>query len=196
MTPKLAAYRDDGPLARLLGAVAGGAVTLPPAALIVAGAAPLFTLVAIDGDHASTLVTGVAVAWVFVTAGVSSGRPHTDRFAWAVPALLRLVEYGTLLWIAAIAGGAAPPAAFALLAVIALRRYDAVYRLRLQGAPPPRRVDDLAGGWDGRLVAGWVLLAAGVVPGGFYAIAAFAALLFVGESIRSWSVPARAEADE
>ena len=35
MTPKLAAYRDDGPLARLLGAVAGGAVTLPPAALIV-----------------------------------------------------------------------------------------------------------------------------------------------------------------
>jgi Family of unknown function (DUF5941) len=196
MSPKLSAYRDDGPLARLLGAVAGGAVALPPAVLVAAGAVPLFIVIAVDGDHASTLVAGVTVAWAVVTAGVSSGRPHTDRFAWAVPALLRLVEYGTLLWIAAIFGGAAPPAAFALLAVVALRRYDAVYRLRLQGVPPPRRVDDLAGGWDGRMIAGWVLLAVGAVPAGFYAIAAFAALLFVSESVISWRAPAGAKGDE
>jgi hypothetical protein len=195
MTAKLAAYRDDGPLARVLGALAGGAVALPPAAPIAAGAVPLFTLIAVDGDQASTPVVGVAVAWAVVTAGISSGRPHSDRFAWAVPALLRLVEYGTLVWIAAIAGGGAPPAAFALLAVVALRRYDAVYRLRLQGVPPPRLVDDLAGGWDGRVIAAWVLLAAGAVPGGFYAIAAFAALLFGAESIRSWSTSARPKAD-
>jgi hypothetical protein len=179
-------YRDDGPLARALGSALGRAVTLPPALLIVAGAVPLFTLIAIYGDGAPDLVVGAAVAWVVLTGGISSGRPHTDRLRWAVPAVLRSVEYGTVLWLGALAGGSGPPAAFALLAVMTFRHYDLVYRLRYQGAPPPRWIGDLAGGWDGRLIGGYVLLLAGALPAGFYLLAGLFAIGFVTESVRSW----------
>ena len=43
-----------------------------------------------------------------------------------------------------------------------------------------------AGGWDGRLLAGLALAAAGAVPAGFYVAAALLAVAFVGESIASW----------
>jgi hypothetical protein len=186
-------YRDDGPLARALGRVLGPRMPLPPALLLLAAAVPLFAAIAIGGGGASDGVVGAAIAWAVLCAGVSSGRPHTDRLRWAVPAFLRSVEYGGLLWLGALAGGTAPAATFALLAAIAFRHYDLVYRLRYQGGPPPRWVGDVAGGWDGRLVAGYVLLLAGAVPAGFYAIAGLAAIVFVSESVRSWARLQRAQ---
>ena len=185
-TEPLVLFRDDGPIARTLGSVVGGAVRLPPVALIVAGIVPLVAAIVIDGDGASKLTTGAVVAWVVLAAGISSGRPHTDPLGWAVPAALRFAEYGTVLWLAAVAGGSAPAGAFALLAVVAFRQYDLVYRPRYQGVAPPRWVGDLAGGWEGRLLAAWALLALDALPAGLFAIASALAVLFVGESVASW----------
>jgi uncharacterized protein DUF5941 len=180
-------YRDDGPLARALGGTLGGSVRMPPFLLVAAGALPLLAVLAIEGDGASDAAVGAAIGWFVFAAGVSSGRPHTDRLRWAVLPMLRLAEYATVLWLAAIAGGSAPPAAFALLAVVAFRHYDLVYRLRYQGGPPPRWVGDIAGGWEGRLIAAYVLLLAGALPAGLYVIACVLGVLFVVESAFSWA---------
>jgi hypothetical protein len=187
-------YRDDGPLSRALGSALGTVVRVPPFLLVVAGVLPLFTLLSIEGDGASDAAVGAVLAWFVLLAGISSGRPHTDSLRWAVLPMLRLGEYGGVLWLAALAGGSGPPAAFALLAVVAFRHYDLVYRLRYQGGPPPRWVGDIGGGWEGRLIAGYVLLLAGALPAGLYVIACVLGVVFVGESISSWARAQRAPA--
>lgn len=187
-------YRDDGPLARALGARLGGSVRLPPWMLLLAGAIPLLAVLAIGGDGAPRLLVAAALAWVIVCGGISSGRPHADRLRWAVPPLLRLVEYASVLWLAALAGQSSHPAAFALLAAVAFRHYDLVYRLRYQGVTPPRWVNLLGGGWDGRLVLGYLLLVTDALPAGFFIAAAVLASAFVGDSIAGWARYHRAQA--
>jgi hypothetical protein len=183
----LAIYRDDGPLARALGSALGGAIALPSIVLVVAGVLPLLALIALDGGGASDGGAGLAVAWFVLAGGVSCGSPNSGPFGWAVIPVLRLGEYAGLLWLAALAGGTGPAAAFALLAALAFRNYDLMYRLRHRGTPTSRWVGDLAGGWEGRLVAGWALLAADALPAGFFALAAVLGAVFVGESIASWT---------
>jgi hypothetical protein len=180
-------YRDDGPLARALGRALGSAVRVPPIVLVFAGLLPFLALLAIDADGASNGAVGAVIAWLVLAGGISSRRPHTDSLRWAVIPSIRLAEYAGIVWLAALAGGAGPAAAFALLAAIAFRHYDLVYRLRYQGAPPPRWVGDVAGGWEGRLIAGWVLLAADALPEGFFVLAAVLGVVFVAESIASWA---------
>jgi hypothetical protein len=187
-------YRDDGPLARALGSRLGAAVSLPPSTLLLAGAIPLIAVLAIGRDDAPRILVGAALAWAIVTGGVSSGRPHVDRLRWAVPPLLRLVEYASVLWLAALAGPSSYPAAFALLAAVAFRHYDLVYRLRYQGMTPPRWVSLLGGGWDGRLLVGYLLLVTGALPAGFFIAAAVLATAFVGESVVGWARYRRAQA--
>ena len=180
-------YRDDGPLARALGAALGGAIGLPAIVLVVVGAMPLLALIALDGSGASDGAAGLAVAWFALAGGISSGSPNTGPLRWAAIPVLRLGEYAGILWLATLAGGAGPAAAFALLAALAFRHYDLMYRLRYQGTPTPRWVGDLAGGWEGRLIAGWALLVADALPAGFFALAAALGAVFVGESIASWT---------
>jgi hypothetical protein len=193
-------YRDDGPLSRALGSVFGSVVRVPPFLLVVAGVLPLLALLTSLGDGASDAAVGAVLGWFVFLGGISSGRPHTDALRWAVLPVLRLGEYGSVLWLASLAGGAGPPAAFALLAVVAFRHYDLVYRLRYQGRPPPRWVGDLAGGWEGRLIAGYVLMLAGALPAGLYVIACVLGVAVVGESISSWArmqrTPAIAEYED
>jgi hypothetical protein len=191
--PAIEVYRDDGPLARALGAALGRAVALPASALVAAGGVPLLALLAVSGDGASRPAVAVAVAWLVLVAGLSSGRPHRDRMRWAIPPLLRLAEYATILWLAAIAGASTLPAAFTLLCVIAFRHYDLVYRLRHQGVEPPAWVNAVSGGWDGRLVVASVLLVAGVLPAAFWVAAAALAVVLATESIRSWVQYGRAQ---
>jgi hypothetical protein len=190
----LEVYRDDGPLARALGSTLGNVIRLPPVALLLIGALPFLALLAIGGDDASTLTVGVALAWLVLCGGISSGRPHRDPLRWTAPPLLRLVEYAGIIWFAAIEGLSAPPAAFALLAAVAFRHYDLVYRLRYQGVTTPRWIDDLGGGWEGRLVVGYLLLVAGALPAGFFVEAAVLATVFVGESIAGWTRFTRTQA--
>jgi hypothetical protein len=181
----LETYRDDGPLARLIGA-AGRRVPVPPAFLQLVGALPLLVLLIAEGGDASNAALGGAIAAFVVLGGLASGRPHTDRLRWAAPPILRAVEYGTTLFVGAAAGASSEPAAFALICAIAFRHYDLVYRFRHQGLSPPAWIALVGLGWDGRLILGWVLLATRALPAGYFALAILYAVVFVGESVASW----------
>jgi hypothetical protein len=178
-------YRDDGLLSRGLGTV-GRTLPVPPTVLVGAGLAGLIALAAIDGDGASDGLVAAGVAWVVLLGGLSSLRPHTDRFAWAVPGFLRVVEYGGLLWIAANAGDSSHAAAFALIAALTFHHYDLVYRPRFQGNAPPTWIVFAAGGWEGRLVLAWALLVLGALPEGMFIMAGVLGLAFAFECGLSW----------
>jgi len=180
-------------LARALGRTLGRSLPLPPTALIALGVAALIAVIAITGDGAERWLPGALVAWLVLTAGTASGRPHTDRLRWAIPSLLRVGEYAAVLWMAAIAGERSLPAAFALLGVVAFRQYDLVYRLRYRGTVPPAWVDRVTLGWDGRLVLVWVLLIAGALPAGMYIAAGILAVVLAGESVAGWLTFERAQ---
>ena len=186
MTSILEQYRDDGLIADALGRLAR-VLRIPPFLLVGAGMAGLLALAASQGDTASDGVVAGGIAWFIVLAGIASGRPHTDRFAWAVPGFLRVGEYAGLLWIAANAGDSGPAGAFALIAALTFRHYDLVYRQRFQGVAPPRWVQLVSGGWDGRLVVAWLMLLAGALPGGMFLLAALLGSLFVAECTMSWA---------
>jgi hypothetical protein len=183
-------YRDDGVPARTIGGVK---VPLPPALLELIGALPLVVLAFADGADASKGALIAAVAFLVVLGGLASGRPHADRLRWAAPPLLRAAEYGATLYIGAAAAAAGQPAALALIGVLAFRHYDLVYRMRHQGLTPPAWINLASLGWDGRLILGCVLLAAGALPAGYYVLAAIFAVLFVGESVASWRRFGRAQ---
>jgi hypothetical protein len=182
----LVLLRDDGPLARAIGNTLGRAVPLPPILTVAAAGAPLIALIAAEGDGASRAAVAAALAWLIVAGAVSRPYAHRGGLCWAVAPLLRLFEYSGLLWVGALAGDPSQPAAFALLAVLAFRHYDLVYRPRHQGVAPPQWVGDLAGGWDGRLVLGYILLVAGALPAGLFIAAGLFATVFVAESIAGW----------
>jgi len=97
---------------------------------------------------------------------------------WMLPPLIRAFEYGGLITFGALAGDSAKPAAFALIAALALRHYDIVYGLRFRGVPVSERLGLALGGWDGRLVLGCVLLILNLLPTGFYALAAIIVAAF------------------
>jgi hypothetical protein len=179
-------YRGDGPLAQALGTL-GRALPGPPAVVVAVGVAGLVALAALEGDGASDALVAAAIGWFVLLAGLTSGMPHTDRFAWAVPGLLRVGEYGGLVWIAASAGGSSHAAAFALIAALAFRHYDLVYRPRFQGVAPPTWLAIASLGWDGRLVLAWALLVAGALPAGMFILAGVLGGTFVVECALSWA---------
>jgi hypothetical protein len=178
-------YRDDGVLADAAGAL-GRVVRVPPAVLVGAGVAGLLALAAAEGDGAPDGLVAAGIGWLVVLATLARGRPHADRFAWSVPGLLRVGEYGAIVWIAANADESAVPAAFALIAALVFRHYDLVYRPRYQGVAPPAWLRVAAGGWEGRLVLCWLLLVAGALPAGMFVLAAVLGATFVAECALSW----------
>ena len=188
-TPRepLERYRDDGPLARAVGVAVGRLVPVPPLPLGLVGLAGLLAVIALEGDGASEATVAAAVAWFAFWAALSSGRPHTDRFAWALPGVVRVGEYGGLIWIGTTVGESATAAAFALIAALAFRHYDLVYRPRFQGRPPAAWLDVAAGGWDGRLVLVMLLFAADALPAALFALAAVLAVAFASECVVSWA---------
>jgi hypothetical protein len=182
----LAVYRDDGPLAAALARV-GRAVPLPAPALAAPGALAILAAIAVERDGASDALAGAAIAIAVVLGALAGGRPEAGGFRWLVPAAVRLAEYAGLLWLGSLAGASGEPAAFALIAALAFRHYDLVYRLRHRSVTPPAWVNLLGLGWDGRLVLGYVLLLAGVLPTAFFVLAAVMGVVFVAESVAGWT---------
>jgi hypothetical protein len=125
--------------------------------------------------------------------GLSSGRPLSDPMRWAVPPALRAIEYAGLLWMAEVAGASALPAVFALLCAVTYHHYDVVYGQRHRGVRPQRRLQAVAGGWDGRLLAACLLMLAGALPAGCFVAAAILGVLFAGQTIAEWRGIARAQ---
>jgi hypothetical protein len=190
----LLVYRDDGPVARALGAAVAPRIRRVPAVLpALAAIVPMLVAIAIAGADASNLAAGIVLAWLVVVGGLSCGASHSDRMAWAVPPTVRLGEYVALLWIATLDDVASQPAAFALLCALAFRAYDLVYRLRHQASTPAAWVNALSLGWEGRVILAFVLLAVGALPAGYFVWAAIVAVVFVGEATVSWMAHARGQ---
>ena len=177
-------YRDDGPLAHAVGGALGVRVPVPAMALLVPGAGAILALAALAGRDAPLGVTAAGVAWLLLTLGITSARWPKPSFHWAVPSLVRVGEYATLAWLAATAD--AVPAAFALIAVLTFRHYDLVYRLRHRAEIPPRWLNLLAAGWDGRVIIAWLLLALGALPAAMYAWAGLLGAVSVAETVVAW----------
>ncbi len=176
-------YRDDGPVAQAIGR-ALGRLPLPAMGLLVLGVAGVLGLAAATGSDAPLGVTAAGVAWLLLTHGITTARWPKPSFHWAVPSLVRLGEYATLAWVAA--ADDAVPAAFALIAALTYRHYDLVYRLRHRAELPPRWLNRLAAGWDGRVIIAWVLLALGALPAAMYAWAALLGVVSVAETVVAW----------
>ncbi|MEA2170136.1 MAG: hypothetical protein QOF76_3436 [Solirubrobacteraceae bacterium] len=193
---KLGTYRDDGPIARLVG------LTLPvwPVLTVVVAGLPVLIAMIVKGDGASDGLAAAVTLWLVVFGSLSAQPVLTDRLRWLVPPLLRVFEYGTITWLATLAG--ATPAAYAFLAATCFRVYDLVYRLRHHGTEPPRIVADLGLGWDGRVLLVLVLLLLDALPAGLYVAAGLLAFLYVGDAVRAWTtltrrlVPEFADDDE
>ncbi len=186
-------YRDDGPLSRALGALLGRALRLPGAGLILLALLTLVAAIAIGGGDASDPVAAAVLAVVLLLAGASSGARPRPKIRWAELPLLRATEYAALTWIAALDGPESYPAAFALLAVLTFRHYDLVYRLRHRGVTPASWVNALSGGWDGRLVVGFLLLVVGALPAGYFVAAAVLGVAFVAEAAYGWLAVGRVQ---
>ncbi len=186
----LATYRDDGPIAQGAGRL-GRRLPVPP--IVFAALAALLVVVpalaaGADADEAAVAAAVIGAAFL---GALSQGRTEEGRFRWLVPAAIRLTEYAGLLWVGAAAGEHGLPAAFALIAALAFRHYDLVYRLRHRAETPPRWVNDLGLGWEGRLVAGAVMLLLGALPAGFFILAGVFAAVFVSESVAGWTQSTR-----
>jgi Family of unknown function (DUF5941) len=182
----LQVYRDDGPLAGLLGRRLGPALAAAPVALTVLGALPLAVLLAVDDARPGAVPALAAVAVFVAVAAAGAVRADSGRLAWAVPPLLRLVEYAVLIRLTVLADRDAMPVCFAILAVLAFHHYDAVYRLRHQRVPPPAWVRAAGGGWDGRLIAAFALAALGALGAALLVGAVVLGVVFVAESAVSW----------
>jgi hypothetical protein len=190
----LLVYRDDGAIARALGAAVAPRLRRVPAILpALAAVVPLLVAIAISDARASDLAAGLVLAWLVIVGGLSHGASHRDRMAWAVPPTVRLGEYAALLWIAALDDVASQPAAFALLCALAFRAYDLVYRLRHQASTPAAWVNAISLGWEGRVILAFLLLVAGALPAGYFVWAAIVAAVFVGEATVSWMAHARGQ---
>jgi hypothetical protein len=181
------AFRDDGPLAVALSRLLP--IPLPAPLLVLLGASPLVVAVGVGGAFVGhwALLPGL---FSLIVLGAASARRPDGRFDWAVPGMLRGLEYGLLLWMAVLAHGDAVKACFALLAVLAFHHYDAVYRLRQHARPVPPWLR-IAGGWDGRVVLAYIALLAAASTVGMAVAAALFAILFVGESATAWLAESR-----
>ena len=188
---QLRVYRDDGPLALWLGARLGRPLPSGGAPFVLLGALLLAIALAVADPPDPGPLVALAVVLCVLLGSAGSARPEGGRFAWLAPPVLRALEYAFLIRLTVLADRDALPLCFALLAVLAFHHYDAVYRLRHQGVAPPAWTRAAGGGWEGRLIGGLVLAALGVLGPGLLVAAVVLAVIFVGESVSSWSRFAR-----
>ncbi len=185
-------YRDDGPLAGLWTRWHVPASSL---ALVLLATTLLFAGLRLDGE-----VTGwgtvAGVAAFVLAAGASSGARPAPLVQWLVPPLLRIAEYGLVLWLGWRSGPNALGAVYALLAALAFHHYDVVYRLRHQKVPPPLWVRYIGGGWGLRMLVLTIAALADVFVPVAATLAVWCATIYVAESVHSWAGVARGERRE
>lgn len=184
------AYRDDGPVAWLVGASGviglvdqswrGRSLALAGATLAAAGIIP--ALAAPAG-----WVPLVGAAWCVLAAGAVTGHHQPGRLDWLASPVLRGVEY-TFIGVVGIQGGVPAALVFALLAALAYHHYDTVYQVRQRGRLPERLrwVSSVGLGWDGRMLVVSCAAAAGAATAGYALLVAGLWTLFIGASTASW----------
>ena len=106
--------------------------------------------------------TGPLLSLVLVPVSASlRQRWWGSRAAWAVPALLRLVELGLVALLVLLGYPSAAVVAFWWMVVVAFHHYDSLYRA-MQGYAPPRWLVWLGLGWEGRTILVVVLSVLGL----------------------------------
>jgi hypothetical protein len=184
-------HLDGGPLADVVPTgwlkVPGVAPLLVAAGLV--GAATVIELLAVTVGSGSVRqpIAWVGAGWLLALVA-HGGRPHA-RLDWGTASLLRVVEYGGVLVLAADADdtGRTLVWTFALLATLAVRHYDIVYRVRLLGSPPPGWLATVTGGWSGRLAVLLLAAALGSVPVAIAVMTVVLAPIIVVEIVVSWT---------
>lgn len=181
-------YRDDGPVALAMARVLPR-LPLPSVAAGVVGLAALVAGLALDGSTTGWLSAGGWFLHLVLAAGALR-HPVDGRLGWLEPVPVRAAEYTFVVWLAWRAGGAALPAAFVLLVVVAFHHYDLFHRTWYQQPPAPS-VNAAGLGWEGRTGVLLVASVLGVLPLVAAALAALGVVVFLGESLRSWREHAR-----
>jgi hypothetical protein len=181
----LEAYRDDGPLARLVGRAFAKVVRLDELLLTLGGAVLLGALLAAP-DRTRPGDAAVAAAVFVMLAAARSRGDEVGALTWLVPPLLRGIEFSYLIALTAIADFGALPLCFAFVSVIALHHYDTVYRLRHQRLAPPAWIAAIGGGWDGRMLLASLFALVGVLDVALLVASVGLALVYAVESTASW----------
>ena len=180
--------RDDGALARALGAlVRGNLLPLPPALLGLAAIAALGLL----GFQGLPWVLMIAPAVVMLLAAPGSEHPHTGRFDWLVPAVLFGAQ---ILYLTAIGRGAGVPGPviFGLAAALLLRYADLAVpgrpvilaRSRTPGEAGGERGTAL--GWEGRLLIAGLAAAMGIATFAYLALTVYFGFLIGAKVVTSF----------
>jgi hypothetical protein len=178
---RLLLMRDDGMLARNLGAlVRGNLLPLPPAILGLAGTAVLAYL----GMRSVPGVLIISPCLIMLLAAFGASNPHTGRLDWLVPAVL----FGwQCLYLTAVAQAQRipAPATFALCAALLIRYADLGCPSRpVVKARPMRRnwaIELIEGegergawlGWEGRMLLMGAAAAAGIGIEAYVALSAY-----------------------
>ncbi|KAB2351891.1 hypothetical protein F8566_04965 [Actinomadura rudentiformis] len=110
---------------------------------------------------------------------------QTGRLDWLVPPIIRAIEYGYLA-VLGFAQGVSAPLIYALIAVLAYHHYDTVYRTR-QRLWPHDWVFRAGLGWEGRMLIVAFAGLSGFLPFAYAALAAYLGVLFVSESVTTWT---------
>jgi len=187
--PQLPAYRDDGPIATLLGRLAQG--NLPPLAPALVAAVITAVLLLLGGGGESGWVLFTPAVALLLT-GPAATHSHDGPLDWLVPPIIRAIEYGYVA-VLGFAHGVPEPLIYLLIAVLAYHHYDTVYRTRQRPTAgrdefgPPEWVFRAGLGWDGRML---VIACAGLIgalPFGYAALAVYLGVLFGSESVSTWT---------
>jgi len=183
--------RDDGALARALGAlVRGNLLPLPPAILSLAAVSALALL----GLHGLPGALTIGPAIVMLLAAPGSANSHGGRFDWLVPVLLLGTQ---VLYLAAAGEGerVPGPVIFALVAALLVRYAELASPGRPVFLTRPRRHlgwgreygTEL--GWEGRVLFAGVAAALGIATVGYLALTAYLAVLVGAKVVRSCLAP-------
>lgn len=185
---KIIAYRDDGRLAEGLRR-GGAALPVPTTIAMLLGPVLLVAGLVLDrGVVGGSTGAGLALYVVLTSIGAGKTGAAAGRLHWLGPALLRVGEYGFALALAWFTTTDGLPVIYSLLAMVAFHHYDIVYRIRHQRLAPPKRIQWLGLGWEGRMIVMYALAVAGLLPLGAAILAIYCGVLFVSESAASWVV--------
>jgi len=173
------AQRDDGGLAKAMGAVVSG--QLPPLPPAVAGAFVTGVLLAVGVAESAALAIFTPIVAVLLI-GPGSSHTHDGRLDWLVPPILRLIEYVFVVCVG-FAWEVPAPVIFALLGAILFHHYDLVQRMRQRVYPPPWLAT--AGlGWEGRML---VVALVGAMPVLVVLLTIYLWGVFLWESVTCWA---------
>ncbi len=183
--------RDDGALARGLGALVRGSVLpLPPAILSLAAVSALAAL----GLHGLPGALTIGPAIVMLLAAPGSANPHAGRFDWLVPVLLLGAQ---VLYLAAAGEGerVPGPVIFALVAALLVRYAELASSSRPVFLTTPRRHlgwgreygTEL--GWEGRVLFAGVTAGLGIATVGYLVLTVYLAALVGAKVVRSCLAP-------